>query len=323
MINRERDTVRAMQIVKTGLTAVAIAAAMILSGLPAGTEPDKSMRGVLTVAGINRSYLLHVPPACSGSGPRPLLVVLHGADASGPMMMFYTRFNDIADRNNFIVVYPNSVGPYWNDGRVDMNSVSFKANIDDVKFIASLIDHIASRYRVDTGRVYVAGFSNGGMMALRLAIAVPEKLAAVSSVSGLLPKHLSYLTPARPIPVMIIQGTDDPIVPCGGGKLNGKHGEVLSAVDTTAYWSSRNGCSSRVGVQVLPDRDPDDGTLVFRVSYACKNSGMEVVLLTIQGGGHTWPGAPIAVPDGKSGKTCRDISASDIIWDFFSHHRRT
>jgi polyhydroxybutyrate depolymerase len=312
-----------MHSVKTGLTAVAITVAMIVSGHPAGTDSDQSRKGVLTVAGINRSYLLHVPPACSGKGPLPLLVVLHGADASGSMMMVYTRFNDIADRNNFIVVYPNSVGPYWNDGRVDMNSVSFKANIDDVKFIASLIDTIASRFQVDTGRVYVAGFSNGGMMALRLAIAIPEKLAAVCSVSGLLPKHLSYLTPTRPIPVMIIQGTDDPIVPCGGGKLSGKHGEILSAVDTTAYWSARNGCSSRVGVQVLPDRDPDDGTIVFRVSYACTNPGMEVVLLTIQGGGHTWPGASIALPDNRSGKTCRDINASDMIWDFFSRHRRT
>ena len=101
-------------------------------------------------------------------------------------MRIYSRFNDCADRNNFIVVYPNSLGPYWNDGRVDMNSVSFKANIDDVRFISGLIDHIASLHRVDTGRVYIAGFSNGGMMALRLGIAIPEKLTAISSVSGLL-----------------------------------------------------------------------------------------------------------------------------------------
>jgi polyhydroxybutyrate depolymerase len=237
-------------------------------------------------------------------------------------MRIYSRFNDCADRNNFIVVYPNSLGPYWNDGRVDMNSVSFKANIDDVRFISGLIDHIASLHRVDTGRVYIAGFSNGGMMALRLGIAIPDKLTAISSVSGLLPKHLSYLRPARPLPVMIIQGTEDPIVPSSGGKLDGKHGEILSAVDTAAYWSARNNCAAPVGVQVLPDNDPEDGTLVFQVTYTCEKAEAEVVLLTIQGGGHSWPGAKVSLPSKKWGKTCMDIDATDVIWDFFSRHRR-
>jgi polyhydroxybutyrate depolymerase len=204
-----------------------------------------------------------------------------------------------------------------------MGSVSFKANIDDVRFISNLIDEIVARHRVDRSRVYATGFSNGGMMALRLAVAIPEKLAAVSSVSGLLPRHLSFLSPSRPIPVMIIQGTDDPIVPCGGGKLFGKHGEILSAVDTASYWSSRDGCSGPVGVQMLPDRDPGDGTVVFRVSYSCTGPGMEVVMLTIQGGGHTWPGTQIVLPENKSGKTCRDINATEVIWDFFSRHRRS
>ena len=250
------------------------------------------------------------------------MIVLHGADATGAVMSFYTRFDDLADRNNFIVVYPNSIGPYWNDGRVDLGSVSFKANIDDVGFIAGLIDDLAARYRVDRGRVYAAGFSNGGMMALRLAVAIPEKLAAVSSVSGLLPRHLSFLSPSRPVPVMIIQGTDDPIMPCEGGKLTRKHGEVLSAVDTADYWSSRDGCSGPVGVQMLPDRDQEDGTVVFRAAYACKNPGMEVMLVTIQGGGHTWPGTPVVLPENKSGRTCRDFSATEMIWDFCSRHRR-
>jgi polyhydroxybutyrate depolymerase len=311
-----------MRILYTVLSAFMTACVMMGSGLPAGTDPDRGARCVLDVSGINRAYEVHLPAAYDGSAYYPLMIVLHGSNASGPVMRLYTGFNELSDQKHFIVVYPNSLGPYWNDGRVDMNSVSFKANIDDVKFIASLIEHISSNYRVDRARVYVAGFSNGGMMALRLAIAIPEKLAAVSSVSGLLPKHLSYLNPSRQVPVMIIQGTDDPLVPCGGGKLNGKHGEILSAVDTVGYWSSRNSCASPGDVQVLPDRDPDDGTLVYRASYPCKDPGVEVVLLTIQGGGHTWPGARFSPPEKKSGRTCRDISATDMIWDFCSRHRR-
>lgn len=304
------------------LLAAALCSATILSGLPGVTAADRNVKGVLTVSGINRSYEIHVPATYTGNDPVPLLIVLHGSSASGAVMRIYSRFNDCADRNNFIAVYPNSLGPYWNDGRVDMNSVSFKANIDDVRFISGLIDHIVSLYRVDACRVYITGFSNGGMMALRLGIAIPEKLTAVSSVSGLLPKHLSYLRPVRPLPVMIIQGTEDPIVPSGGGKLDGKHGEILSAVDTAAYWSARNNCSAPVAVQVLPDTDPDDGTLVFRVTYSCEKSGSEVVLLTIQGGGHSWPGTKVPFPMKKWGKTCMDINATDVIWDFFSRHRR-
>lgn len=296
---------------------------MVISVLAGGTTAaERNMKGVLAVSGINRSYEMHVPASYTGNEPVPLLMVLHGSSANGGIIRLYSRFNDCADRNNFIVVYPNSLGPYWNDGRVDMNSVSFKANIDDVRFISSLIDQIASQYRVDTGRVYITGFSNGGMMALRLGIAIPEKLAAISSVSGLLPKYLSYLRPSRPLPVMIIQGTEDPIVPSKGGRLEGKHGEILSAVDTAAYWSSRNECNAPVGVQVLPDNDPDDGTLVFRVTYSCESSGSEVVLLTIQGGGHSWPGARMVLPEKKWGKTCMDINATNVIWDFFSRHRR-
>jgi polyhydroxybutyrate depolymerase len=299
---------------------LAAAAAMIGLLLSAAPGPEEGTKGILVAAGIDRSYELHVPPGYNGKDAVPLVVVLHGSNASGMVMRIYTGFNELADRKNFIVVYPDSVGPYWNDGRVDMSSVSFKANIDDVGFISNLIDHIASNYRVDTKRVYLAGFSNGGMMALRLGIVISGKVAAVASVCGLLPKHLSYLAPARPVPVMIIHGTDDPIVPCGGGKLDRKHGEVLSAVDTASYWSEKNKCSSRMGVEVLPDRAPDDGTVVFRVSNECLNSDREVILLTIQGGGHTWPGASIVLPRDKSGKTCMDFSATETIWDFFSRH---
>jgi len=311
-----------MMMTKVYMVAAVLCGAMVVSVLPGGAAADRNLKGVLTVAGINRSYEVHVPASYGGREPVPLLMVLHGSSASGAVMRLYSRFNECSERNNFIVAYPDSLGPYWNDGRVDMNSVSYKANIDDVRFISGLIDQLVSRYSVDAGRVYIAGFSNGGMMALRLGIAIPEKLAAISSVSGLLPKHLSYLRPARPLPVMIIQGTEAPIVPSEGGKLDGKHGEILSAVDTAAYWSARNECSTPVGVQVLPDNDPDDGTLVFRVTYSCEKSESEVVLLTIQGGGHSWPGTRIPLVQKKWGKTCMDIDATAVIWDFFSCHRR-
>src|SRR4030042_3686491 len=173
----------------------AAACALLLLPIASHSGPERNIRNHLAIGAINRSYELHLPAGYTGRIPVPLVVVLHGSNASGMIIRVYTRFNESADQHNFIVVCPDSYGEYWNDGRIDMNSFSFKANIDDVKFISVLIDHIRSRYRVDRTRVYIVGFSNGGMMALRCAVTIPEKLAAAACVSGSLPKHLSLVKP--------------------------------------------------------------------------------------------------------------------------------
>lgn len=283
-------------------------------------------RKTVVTGSINRSYLVYRP---SGTGsadkPRPLVIVLHGANASGNVMSSYSGFNDLAEKNNFIVLYPDSIGPLWNDGRVDMDSVSFRSGVDDVQFIFQVVEGMIADSQVDPGRVYVAGFSNGGMMALRIGIAVPEKIAAVACVSGLLPKHLSLVRPGKEVPLLMMHGTEDRIVPWSGGVLmrgNKKHGEVLSVLDTLSFWARKNGCSSQVSVKILPDRDTRDGTVGFLINYACAGQDTEVSLISIQGGGHTWPGVVKSLPDSIDGKTSNDFNATKFIWDFFSRHER-
>lgn len=285
----------------------------------------KTMRKTVTIGRLDRSYELYLPSRYTAAERPPLVIVLHGASACGAVIGMYTGFNEYAEKMNFLALYPNSFGPYWNDGRVDMHSPSFKVNINDVAFISRLISLMVLRYRVDPKRVYVAGFSNGGMMALRLGIELSGKLAAVASVSGTLPRHLAMLSPREPVPVILIHGSDDMTVPWSGGKLQSggrRHGEVLSIIDTAAYFAVKNRCGVQPSMQVLADGDSDDGTVVFHVAYPCSEPGREVLLLSIQGGGHTWPGAGFSLPADKAGKTCKDISATAVILDFFARHSR-
>jgi polyhydroxybutyrate depolymerase len=288
-------------------------------------DHGRVIRAAIKIGDLNRYYELYKPDAHASRSHLPLVIVLHGANAAGSIIRLYSGFNDLAERKKFMVVYPDSYGSCWNDGRVDMESTAFKSGIDDVRFISQLIDYIVSVYSVDRNRVYAAGFSNGGMMALRLGIAMPEKLAAVATVSGLLPKHLAQFRVRKPVPVLMIHGTSDRTVPWTGGMLKSREkarGEVLSFVDTALFWARNNGCRAPAELIIMPDVDPGDGTLAFQVSYTCCNPGSEVLLLAIQGGDHNWPGTGQLLPENKVGKTSRDINATAYIWDFFARHKR-
>ncbi len=308
------------------MTLISIASiVLILNPQPDHAENKEGIKKTIVAGNMNRTYMEYLPPGMTADEPVPLVIVLHGANGSGQVMNLCSGFNRLADKNKFIVLYPDAYGPMWNDGRVDMDSISFKAGVDDVQFILHLVDTMISEKMADPKRVYVAGFSNGGMMALRISIVASERIAAAASVSGLLPKHLALFRPGKPVPLMMIHGTDDRVVPWTGGALTRKkmkHGEVLSVLDTALYWARNNGCSSQVSVRILPDRDTLDGTVGFMVRYGCPGPEREVLLVTIQGGGHTWPGAAVSLPELNPGKTSHDLDASQFIWDFFSRHTR-
>jgi polyhydroxybutyrate depolymerase len=308
-----------------GIIPVAAAVSILMISLNNYADHGTTMRGAIKIGDLKRYYELYKPDAHASGSRMPLVIVLHGANAAGSIIRSYSGFNDLAEQKKFIVVYPDSYGPCWNDGRVDMESTAFTSGIDDVRFISQLMDYIMTAQPVDRNRVYVVGFSNGGMMALRLGIAMPEKLAAVATVSGLLPKHLSQLSLRRPVPVLMIHGTGDRTVPWSGGMLKSgekKRGEVLSFVDTALFWARNNGCRAPAELIIMPDMNPGDGTLAFQVSYTCCNPGSEVLLLVIQGGDHNWPATEQLLPENKVGKTSRDINATTYIWDFFSRHKR-
>jgi polyhydroxybutyrate depolymerase len=275
---------------------------------------------VLQFGGLSRTFRLHVPPNYDKKKAVPLLFVLHGGSGSGGNMGRFTGFNEIADSKGFIVVYPDGYDRSWNDGR----DTAKHKEIDDVGFIASLLDYATRTYNVDRHRVYATGISNGAFMSTRLACSLADRIAAIATVAGTMSEAIApSCNPPRPVPVLMIHGTKDPLVPFEGGEIAGlfglgQGGKTLSANGAAAKWAGHNKCSSNPQVSDLPDRDPRDGTTIKRSLFTHCDKDADVVLYTVVNGGHTWPGARQYLSERLIGKTSRDIDGSDIIWDFLS-----
>lgn len=275
-----------------------------------------TLKRTMRVGNITRSYLLHMP-ASTEETKLPVVLVFHGGQSQARQMERYTGFSDLADRNGFIVVYPEGVDRHWNDGR------ERAPNVDDVGFIVALIRQLKDTLKIDSKRIYATGISNGGMFSQRLACELSGTIAAVASVAASMPEtQFQSCKPSRPISVLMIHGTDDPLIPYGGGTMPAGTlgGNVLPVSQVISYWAGHNRCSRKPISAEMPDRDMQDGTRVRREQYLQCMEGTDVVLYTVQGGGHTLPGGRQYLPERLIGITSRDIDGSQIIWDFFEKH---
>jgi polyhydroxybutyrate depolymerase len=290
--------------------------------LPAATD-----RVSLRIGGLQRSFLLHVPPSYDPKKPMPLAIVLHGSGTTGRAMAEKTGFSLLADKEGFIVVYPNGIDRRWNDGR-QAKKRGKTENVNDVKFIAGLIFYLQRYYNIDRQRIYIAGHSNGAMLAYRLAAELSQKIAAIASVAGsipIAPKTKQPIAPLfgkqQPVSILEIHGTADPIVKWEGGTVDGKKGgKVVSVTDAIARWVKLNGCSANPEIQQLPDVDPNDGTRVKTQTYSECQRGTGVMLYAIEGGGHGWPGLIVNSKTKIDKNLSRDLNATQAIWDFFAQH---
>jgi polyhydroxybutyrate depolymerase len=281
---------------------------------------------------LKRTFKFYTPPSYDKSVRLPLVIALHGRGGNGESMILVTRkgFNKLADRDGFIVVYPDGVEQNWNDGRMDeeANDKAHRENIDDVGFISELIDIMIKDHNVDPKKVYITGISNGAIMSYRLACELSDKIAAIAPVDGNIPFGLFPECFASGfVSVLAINNINDPLIPYEGGTIYGHFhrlnlGKVLSVDESVAFWVNRNMCSTIPVVTQEPDRDPTDGTLVTRKQYINETNGAEVILYAIDGGGHTWPGGFQYLPQWLIGKTSRDIDANEIIWSFFKNHSK-
>jgi polyhydroxybutyrate depolymerase len=275
----------------------------------------------ITVAGVTRSYLLHVPISYNASTATPAVVLLHGGNGSATTIGNVTStnggFNGLADAKGFIAVYPDAVGGNWDDGR---ESIPNKTN--DVAFIAAALDAIAFDYHVNTSKVYVAGISNGGMMSQRLACELPSRFAAVAVVAANMPTALaSVCNPGQAIPITFLLGDADPLMPFTGGVVRGAiGGNVLSAAASVDFWASRNGARFSAS-QALPNSDTADGTTTQLDTFKAAARG-DVLFYKVAGGGHTWPGGTQYASAVLIGAVARDFSANDAIWAFFAANSR-
>jgi polyhydroxybutyrate depolymerase len=301
-------------------------AAILMTSTACAVQPQKTATGSFDWDGIKRTYNIHVPPSDGKSAPMPLVIALHGGGGSGDRMESLTLhgFNTLADREGFVVVYPDGVEKHWNDGRENTNYRAHRGNIDDVGFLSALIDRLAKDGTIDKDRVFVTGMSNGAMMSNRLACDATRHIRAMAPVAGNMPYDLApQCTPSRPIPVLMISGTDDPLMPWEGGDVRFRHrtfGKALSVSGTIAFWVKHNRCASTPVTTWEPDTDAKDATRVRKQVYAGCEGGVEVILYTVEGGGHAWPGGHGYLPERFIGKTNRDIDANALIWGFFKKH---
>jgi polyhydroxybutyrate depolymerase len=266
--------------------------------------------------GRTRSYLLHVPSDYGGKKPMALVIVFHGGGSNAKGAEKMTGFSALADKKGFMVVYPNGIGRIydkyltWNAGNCCGYALDQK--VDDIGFIASLIEKLEKEFPIDPDRIYATGISNGAMMVYRLACELSDKIAAIAPVAGALNNKDCF--PMSPVSVIAFHGSADQHVLYNGGrpqKRNDTHERKDSSVAYAMdFWAARDTCEPR-------PEEMEKGRLKIKTWTSCLGES-EVSLYTIIGGGHAWPGAEKGSLWGNESIT--DVPATVIIWDFFDRH---
>jgi polyhydroxybutyrate depolymerase len=276
------------------------------------TAQPQQKREHITVDGIKREFVIYIPQLANNN-KLPVIISLHGRLGTGERMMGFADFRPIADREKFIVVCPDGINRSWNDGRA---TPAERKGVDDVHFIGELITYLINTYNSDATRIYVTGMSNGGFMASRLACELPNRVAAVAVVAASMDKDMAY-HPTKPVPIMYIQGTKDPLVPYPGGEMKkGAGGEIYSHTDVLKLWADAGHCNPTPVIANFADK-AGDGTSVIKEEYANPSTGVKIVGYTISNGGHTWPGGSQYMAKFIVGVVSHNLNACDEIWKFF------
>jgi polyhydroxybutyrate depolymerase len=191
--------------------------------------------------------------------------------------------------------------------------------VDDVAFVRAILDDVASFQPLAKQRVYATGMSNGGIFTHYLATKLGDRLAAIAPVAGGITDELAlHFPPPQALPVLIVHGTEDRIVPYGGGAVLRTRGNVIPNERAVTLWREAASLPAKGEQDLLPDSDPADGCRVARSRW--QRGASEVQWLRVEGGGHTWPGGLAYLGERIVGRTCRDIDASELIWSFFKAH---
>jgi polyhydroxybutyrate depolymerase len=289
-------------------------------------SPGNTSNASLTTAdGLQRTYILHLPPGLSTTTPVPLLIALHGGGGNGAQFEANSGFDALADQYGFVVVYPDGTsraaqGPLsnletWNGGAC-CGSASADG-VDDVAFISQLIDALTARYSIDATQIFAAGHSNGGILAYRLACELAGKIVAVGVQSAAL--EIDTCDPSLPVSLLHIHGTaDDNILIDGGAGAKSVSGvDFRPAIDSVTAIANADGCASQP--QTLPEQNPD---LDIDVWTPCQG-GTEVEFVKVNGAGHAWMGhAAGAIAQALVGPPYMGYDSSAAIWAFVAAHPR-
>ena len=270
--------------------------------------------------GHTRRYLMAEPK--DQVAATPVLFVFHGGGGTAvhaARMGFSKRARELG----YLVVYPDGVDRHWNDGRTD--HPKYDPTIDDLGFVKRILEDIEREYNVDSRRIYATGPSNGGMMSHMVGIRLSDRFCAVAPMIGGIPRNLDPpFNPEHPVSVLIIQGTEDPLVPYDGGPVTvGRktHGQVESTDRALELWREHNKCDESGTTTAMPDPEPD-GCSTTKTVWSGGTEGAEVILYRVEGGGHTVPGGFQYLPKSIIGVLSNDFDAVDEIFEFFGRHSK-
>ena len=292
---------------------------------PTTPTDESSMQNSLslTVEGNKRSFIVYLPKGYNNAGKMPMIFAIHGGSGTPEGMIKIANFKAIADRDKVVLVYPSGIQNNWNDGRPTTPN---QLGINDVSFFNQMCDYMINNYSVDGTKIYATGISNGGFMSSRLGCELSNRIAAIAVVAATMEATTiaPSCNPGRPVPVIYIHGTTDPLVPFTGGQMTAggtAGGSILSHFQALDKWATINSCNSIPTVTDLPDV-ANDGTTIKQRIYSGGINGSEVVSYVISNGGHTWPQGYQYLNEAIIGKTSQDINACEVIWTFFQRFKR-
>jgi polyhydroxybutyrate depolymerase len=284
-------------------------------------EKPKTLTGqiqnkTIVVAGYERKFLYYLPEKM-GKTPK-VIFVLHGSWDNGKIIRAFTgyEFDQIADQEGFIVAYPDGYCGGWNEIRIKSPLKANKRDVDDLRFFESMITYFKEQYNANPDSNLIFGFSNGGQMAFRLALEIPERISAIATVGASLPipgnSKFPYKNLPKSISVMLIHGTDDKVVPFHGGEVSImkiiRYGKVYSAEITADFWRRAAGHDQAPEIHIIGD---------VEVRTWISPHLPLIKSLYVHGGGHTIPNQKYTFPN-QADLTNQDISTVQIAWEFFS-----
>lgn len=327
--------------------AVCLAGFLFLAPLSAQDSPEK-----IQVNDVSRNFVVHLPKGYDQQQHYPVVILLHGRNQDADDMARLTHFNQVADKDSIIAVYPIAARGEWNIGvRREEQSVAPRRGYgrrggwggggypgggypgggqsggenpdetknrpepaDDVAFLNQMLDALALKYSVDTHRIYATGLGDGGFMAMRVGCSMADRVAAIAPVGAALPKTMICL-PSRAVPAAFINGTDDPVIPYDGGNYKPGQFHVLSAEDTAKTWARFDRCNEKPAQGKIPP--PEKGgkeTKTFTFT-GCQDNA-QVILYSVKNSGNTWPGGEQYMSEKELGKTSNALNANETIWGF-------
>ncbi|GGF14164.1 hydrolase [Halobacillus andaensis] len=267
-----------------------------------------------------RSFYYTLPSAQGGL--IPLVFCFHGAGSSARHHMGLTHFHELSEEENACFVFPEALqldsedpmSKQFNEGR--HKNAAYQHEVDDVGFVMRMIDYFRSLTTIDEERIYVTGFSNGSAFSIKMAIEYPELFAGVGGVAGPAVKEVAEKASwAESMPLIFFMGEDDPVVPYDGKEDPGFLIDQLLSAEQTVMLFARS----------LPfpveEEIAKDGSITRRRFYSRDHSN-EVVFYSMKDTGHTWPGGPVKQENWQAGKVCRELNATNVMWEFLKKHAR-